>query len=302
VASRNEQETLKALEAFINETIRRGREARPPYNPTIFIDMRTKLGTVTTIKRLVVQSDVEKSGFLALKSRGLLNCTIEAAVLEFPSLFTDGEREAAEFRLRRAGWSGPDKAVSQPSKLLEASGGPGARQLGVSGPTAQAGADAVSLDALRTGAEPARAGAQVVPPLPVDEAEFKREVSRLSGLSLEELHRRLRAHSRPQPPNSVETQVRRFERDPVVVALALKRAGLRCEVPECKHLTFETEDGLPYMEVHHIKPLAEGGADTADNVACICPAHHREAHHGRRADAIRAALTRLRAAVNSRAL
>ena len=89
---------------------------------------------------------------------------------------------------------------------------------------------------------------------------------------------------------------RRFERDSEVVVRAKERAGYRCEVPDCAHPTFETVDGLPYMEVHHIKPLAEGGLDTAENVECICPAHHREVHRGRRTKAIRAALIRRRAA------
>ena len=41
------------------------------------------------------------------------------------------------------------------------------------------------------------------------------------------------------------------------------------------------EDGIPYSEVHHIEPLSEGGEDVLENVACLCPAHHREVHIGR---------------------
>lgn len=40
---------------------------------------------------------------------------------------------------------------------------------------------------------------------------------------------------------------------------------------------------VSYTEVHHIVPLAEGGQDTIDNVACLCPTHHREVHLGVRA-------------------
>ncbi len=154
------------------------------------------------------------------------------------------------------------------------------------------GPEPVSKDARWTGAEPARAGAQV------DEANiaFEREVSLLSEFSLDELRRRLRTGSWPQPPNSVEVQVRRFERNPLVAALARKRAGYRCEVPECAHPTFKAEDGHVYMEVHHIEPLAEGGIDAPENVACVCPSHHREVHHGQLGCAIRADLARLRSA------
>jgi predicted HNH restriction endonuclease len=72
------------------------------------------------------------------------------------------------------------------------------------------------------------------------------------------------------------------------------RGAFRCEVPNCAHLPFEGRDGRPYSEVHHIEPLAEGGADTPANVASVCPAHHREAHHGQQAGEIRAALAGLR--------
>jgi HNH endonuclease/EVE domain len=130
------------------------------------------------------------------------------------------------------------------------------------------------------------------------EADFAREVEHLASLSLPDLLAHLRADpDRPQlGPTAVCMRTRRFERDPIVAAIAKVRAGFRCEIPACPHPTFEAEDGQFYMEVHHIEPLAEGGADTAENVACICPAHHREAHYGRRADAIRAVLLKLRAA------
>jgi len=34
---------------------------------------------------------------------------------------------------------------------------------------------------------------------------------------------------------------------------------------------FEGRDGRPYSEVHHIEPLAEGGADMPANVASLLP-------------------------------
>jgi predicted HNH restriction endonuclease len=52
------------------------------------------------------------------------------------------------------------------------------------------------------------------------------------------------------------------------------------------------------FEVHHIRPLAEGGLDDPDNVACLCPAHHREVHLGKAAADIRTALVELRQSEN----
>jgi hypothetical protein len=51
---------------------------------------------------------------------------------------------------------------------------------------------------------------------------------------------------------------------------------------------------LPYCEVHRIRPLGEGGVDAPDNVACLCPARHREVHHGNAAEQIRAGLMAVR--------
>jgi predicted HNH restriction endonuclease len=65
-------------------------------------------------------------------------------------------------------------------------------------------------------------------------------------------------------------------------------------VPNCNHPTFLDEDGIPYTEVHHIEPLSEGGPDVLENVACLCPAHHREVHLGRRASELTAALRAIR--------
>ncbi|WP_080666815.1 HNH endonuclease signature motif containing protein [Variovorax paradoxus] len=38
--------------------------------------------------------------------------------------------------------------------------------------------------------------------------------------------------------------------------------------------------GDPYLEVHHITPLALGGDDTVDNAWALCPNCHREKHFG----------------------
>jgi predicted restriction endonuclease len=85
-----------------------------------------------------------------------------------------------------------------------------------------------------------------------------------------------------------------YERDPLVVAIARKRADHRCEVRNCAHLSFETADGFAYVEIHHIDPLADGGEDTIENVACLCPLHHREVHLGKKAKELKAQLKALR--------
>jgi hypothetical protein len=89
---------------------------------------------------------------------------------------------------------------------------------------------------------------------------------------------------------------RAFDRDPLVAAIARQRADWRCEIPQCQVRLFVGRDGARFVEVHHIRSLASGGDDTPENVACLCPLHHREAHFGRAAADIATALYAVRAA------
>jgi hypothetical protein len=107
-----------------------------------------------------------------------------------------------------------------------------------------------------------------------------------------------RSHSATRP-RAKFLRTRAYDRDPLVIAIGRKRAKHRCEVKDCSHPTFETVDGDPYVEIHHIVPLADGGEDTIENVACLCPAHHREVHLGVASRRLSAELTLLRAIDNT---
>lgn len=75
-----------------------------------------------------------------------------------------------------------------------------------------------------------------------------------------------------------------FARSPEVKAWVLKRANGKCEC--CKQdAPFKTEEGKPFLEVHHILPLVDGGADTVENCAGICPNCHRMLHFGKEREA-----------------
>tara|TARA_R110002096_G_scaffold43994_1_gene118353 strand:+ start:219 stop:533 length:315 start_codon:yes stop_codon:yes gene_type:complete len=89
----------KELEAFIDETIKRGRDKG--YTPTVFIGMRQTYGTIPAISKLVQNGDIQ-SGFKRLHKLGLLNWTIEAAIDKFRTEFTKDDLECAMFRLREA--------------------------------------------------------------------------------------------------------------------------------------------------------------------------------------------------------
>jgi hypothetical protein len=58
----------------------------------------------------------------------------------------------------------------------------------------------------------------------------------------------------------------------------LRRANGRCEA--CKALApFQTDEGLPYLEAHHIEQLADEGPDHPAKVIGVCPNCHSRAHH-----------------------
>lgn len=92
-----------------------------------------------------------------------------------------------------------------------------------------------------------------------------------------------------KPARTVKTSVV-FVRNPYVVAGALMRSNGVCEMPGCTVALFKRADGTPFLEVHHIVPLAEGGDDSLLNAAALCPMCHRELHFGARRKKKRKAL------------
>lgn len=80
-------------------------------------------------------------------------------------------------------------------------------------------------------------------------------------------------------PQSTKSTTTIYCRDPKVKAWVLKRANGICEL--CKQpAPFTSTDGLPYLEAHHVRPLAEGGPDTPSNTVAVCPNCHKELHFG----------------------
>ena len=68
-----------------------------------------------------------------------------------------------------------------------------------------------------------------------------------------------------------------FARDRGWVKQAKEKLGVYCLHPNCNN-TFSKQDGAPYIEVHHIVPLCEGGEDAVWNLAVVCAHHHKMAH------------------------
>ena len=90
------------LEKFIDELIERG--GKRGFTPKAFIGMRGSYGTVEAIKKLVISREINRA-LKRLQEIGLLDYSIEAAVLKFPSEFTHEEQEAARWKLEQMGAS-----------------------------------------------------------------------------------------------------------------------------------------------------------------------------------------------------
>lgn len=78
-------------------------------------------------------------------------------------------------------------------------------------------------------------------------------------------------------------------RSPQVKAWVLQQACGKCEL--CKmDAPFIDKQGIPFLEVHHIVTLANGGPDIVENCVALCPNCHRKTHHGQEVDQLVAKL------------
>ena len=86
-------------------------------------------------------------------------------------------------------------------------------------------------------------------------------------------------------PEKTDTKNFQYVRDPLVKAWILKNAAGHCEL--CKSpAPFVMPDEIPYLEIHHVKPLSEKGKDTINNAVALCPNCHKRCHFGKDKDTV----------------
>ena len=134
------------------------------------------------------------------------------------------------------------------------------------------------------GLKPARnVGANV---LPIIEELINQHEQNVSApqMQFEEQVTKLRREVRldtPQgnpKPKKQAKETTSFDRDASVVAWVLKNSSGVCE--SCKKpAPFIKPDGDFYLEVHHLRRLADGGRDTITNAVAVCPNCHRALHY-----------------------
>lgn len=107
---------------------------------------------------------------------------------------------------------------------------------------------------------------------PIEEAAFELRVQK----------ERQKRHKSPPPgtksPRSKTSTSVSFVRDAAVKAWVLQQAKGRCEACESQ-APFLTVDELPFLELHHVRALVDGGSDTVTNAVAVCPNCHRALHH-----------------------
>ncbi|KKX58354.1 HNH endonuclease signature motif containing protein [Pseudomonas putida] len=86
-----------------------------------------------------------------------------------------------------------------------------------------------------------------------------------------------------KPPKGIKKPKRAASSSTVFVRVPEVRAWVRNEAEGhcdgCGEPAPFQKLGLPYLEVHHVKPLAEKGSDQVTNAVALCPNCHRRCHH-----------------------
>lgn len=78
-------------------------------------------------------------------------------------------------------------------------------------------------------------------------------------------------------PTKRSSTVDQYDRNEFIKEYALRRAKGNCQLCGEK-APFTNTDGRPFLEVHHINYLRNGGEDSITNVVALCPNCHRKVH------------------------
>lgn len=86
------------------------------------------------------------------------------------------------------------------------------------------------------------------------------------------------------PGTAITTnETTQYHRSPQVKRYVEARAEGQCE--GCGDpAPFTSKTGKPYLHVHHIYELSNGGSDTPETVVALCPNCHYRVHHGQDGD------------------
>ncbi|WPN28907.1 HNH endonuclease [Pseudomonas sp. P5_109] len=80
-----------------------------------------------------------------------------------------------------------------------------------------------------------------------------------------------------EKPEQTQSSGKSYVRDPEVRAWVRQQAEGKCE--GCGEPAPFEKSGRPFLEVHHVKHLAQEGSDRPSNAVALCPNCHRRCHH-----------------------
>jgi 5-methylcytosine-specific restriction protein A len=117
---------------------------------------------------------------------------------------------------------------------------------------------------------------------PIDLVSYQKTFSQSVIRSLQDSNesRKKRLKVAAKQPAKATTVSVIFIRNPDVVAEVLHRANGTCEGCKKPAPFLRKKDQSPYLEVHHLIQLSDGGEDTIENAVALCPNCHRELHFG----------------------
>lgn len=105
----------------------------------------------------------------------------------------------------------------------------------------------------------------------------KKKEKQLRSMSIEQLLKAALDHESQEPEVIESKPTTTRKRSPEVSEFTKARAKGFCEL--CgQEAPFKNKNGEPYLETHHIIPLADKGSDTIENTVALCPNCHRRMH------------------------
>lgn len=88
-------------------------------------------------------------------------------------------------------------------------------------------------------------------------------------------------------PQQVQQTISTYPRNNTLKNYVKRRSNYSCEMPSCNYVPFIKNSDEPYVEIHHVIPLSEGGEDTVLNTVALCPNCHRALHYAKNRETLR---------------
>ncbi len=113
-----------------------------------------------------------------------------------------------------------------------------------------------------------------------DKYSLKMEKDEKSARNLSDLYLEEKVNKSIRKPSTTNVASIKYNRNPYIVEYAKRKAKGVCQDCHKPAPFIGKPSGEPFLETHHIVPLANGGEDTIENTIALCPNCHRKRHYG----------------------